>query len=152
MRASMIAAGLLIAISACTTSGKGTEAPAAPAPAPSPTGTPDTPLAPPAPDPDTVEAPAPRAAAAAPVLDDADRQAIERTAQAALESNPPDEPLPWQDPANGHSGMVVPGAYYEAADGAFCRSFHEIVMLGGRKEEDSGHACRQPDGTWRLAE
>jgi surface antigen len=85
-------------------------------------------------------------------LDAADRQAMNRTTQTALETAPPNQPLPWQNQQSGHSGTVVPGQYYQTAAGQYCREFQQTVMIGGENQQAYGKACRQPDGSWRVVE
>jgi surface antigen len=81
-------------------------------------------------------------------LDQADQQALSRSTQTALESNQPNQPLPWQG-QNG-SGTITPGAYYQAPDGRYCREFQQTIVVGGQQQQGYGKACRQPDGTWKI--
>ena len=83
-------------------------------------------------------------------VDDGDRILMARAAQSALETTLPDHMLPWRNQDNGHSGTVVPGAYYQSADGRYCRAFLETDTFGGATQQMSGKACRQPDGTWQA--
>lgn len=83
-------------------------------------------------------------------LDRADQQAMSSTTQTALETGQPNQPLPWRNPQNGHSGTVIPGQYYETAQGQYCREFQQTVRIGGQTQQAYGKACRQPDGTWRI--
>lgn len=85
-------------------------------------------------------------------LDAADQQAVSRTTQTALETAPPNQSMPWQNPQNGHSGTVVPGQYYQTADGQYCREFQQTIDIGGQPQQGYGKACRQPDGTWKVVE
>jgi surface antigen len=85
-------------------------------------------------------------------LDRADRQAVSRTTQTALETGQPDQPLPWRNPQSGHSGNVVPGQYYQTAQGQYCREFQQTVTIGGQSQQGYGKACRQPDGTWKVVD
>jgi len=34
--------------------------------------------------------------------------------------------------------------------GRYCREFLQEVVIGGRKEQAYGTACRQPDGSWEV--
>jgi surface antigen len=90
----------------------------------------------------------PAAPAVSQRLDAADRAAMARTTQVALEGNQPNEPLRWQGESG--SGTITPGAYYETADGRYCRDFAETITVGGQTEQDHGNACRGPGGLWRV--
>lgn len=85
-------------------------------------------------------------------LDKADMGYHESAAQRALETGQPGERFPWQNPESGHSGMVTPSNYYQNAQGQYCREYTQQVMVGGHAEEAYGHACRQPDGQWKLVQ
>jgi surface antigen len=85
-------------------------------------------------------------------LDAADQQAMARTRQSALETAQPNQPLPWQNQRSGNSGIIVPGEYYQTAQGQYCRAFEQTITIGGETEQGSGKACRQPDGSWRVIE
>jgi surface antigen len=34
---------------------------------------------------------------------------------------------------------------------SYCREFQQTITVGGRKEQATGQACRQADGTWQTA-
>lgn len=85
-------------------------------------------------------------------LDATDQQAMSRTTQTALETAPPNQPLPWQNQQNGHYGTVVPGQYYQTADGQYCREFEQTITIGGQAQQGYGKACRQQDGSWKIVE
>jgi len=60
--------------------------------------------------------------------------------------------IAWSNPQTGNSGTITPtreGA--DSATGAYCREFQQTVTIGGRTQEAFGTACRQPDGTWKVA-
>ncbi len=83
-------------------------------------------------------------------LDAADRAAMERSTQYALESAPVGQPTPWKNPDSGHYGSTTPKKTYRTAEGRYCREYQQTVVIGGREEEAYGTACRQPDGTWKI--
>ncbi|HUZ75412.1 MAG TPA: RT0821/Lpp0805 family surface protein [Stellaceae bacterium] len=83
-------------------------------------------------------------------LDQADKQAMSRTTQTALETGRPDQPLPWRNQDSGHSGTVIPGRYYQTAQGTYCREYQETIDIGGQMQQGYGTACRQPDGSWKI--
>jgi surface antigen len=83
-------------------------------------------------------------------LDRADRQAMERTTQQSLESNPSGTSSTWRNPDSGHHGTVTPEPAYRATDGRYCREYQQTVVIDGKTESAYGTACRQPDGTWQI--
>ena len=83
-------------------------------------------------------------------LDRADQLNMEHTAQTALESNATRQTSTWVDPDNGNSGSFTPVKTYHAADGQYCREYHQNVTVGGQQQQAYGTACRQPDGSWRI--
>jgi surface antigen len=85
-------------------------------------------------------------------LDQADRMAMSRTTQTALETGQPNQPLPWRNQQSGNSGMVTPGAYYQAPGGQYCREFQQTITVGGQTQQGYGRACREPDGSWRIVQ
>jgi len=83
-------------------------------------------------------------------LDRADRLAMERNAQYALENTRTDQPTTWENPDTGHSGAFTPTRTYQAAEGQYCREYIQTVRIGGQEQQAYGTACRQPDGTWMI--
>lgn len=70
--------------------------------------------------------------------------------QGALENNPTNQASTWVNPDTGVSGTVVPVRTFENDQGQPCREFQQTIVIGGKKEQGYGTACRQPDGTWRI--
>lgn len=85
-------------------------------------------------------------------LDNADMAAYNATSQKALETAQPGQSLPWRNPQSGNSGTVTPSNYYQNANGQYCREYSQTIVVGGKKEQAFGKACRQPDGSWQIAE
>jgi surface antigen len=83
-------------------------------------------------------------------LDAADRAAMERSTQYALENNRVDEPYPWKNPDSGHYGSTTPKKTYRTAEGQYCREYQQTVVIGGEEQQAYGTACRQPDGSWKI--
>lgn len=83
-------------------------------------------------------------------LDKADMDYYHSTSQRALETAQPGQSLPWNNPQSGNYGTVTPSNYYQDASGQYCREYNQTVVVGGRKQEGYGTACRQPDGTWQI--
>ncbi|MGQ0664068.1 MAG: RT0821/Lpp0805 family surface protein [Pseudomonadota bacterium] len=60
--------------------------------------------------------------------------------------------IAWSNPDSGNRGMLTPiREGRNQASGEVCREFHETIQVGGRTEQGYGIACRQADGSWRLA-
>ncbi len=68
----------------------------------------------------------------------------------ALESVRTGVPSRWVNPDTGNSYVVVPTRTYEEA-GAPCRDYTVDATVGGAPQKVVGTACRQPDGSWRVA-
>ena len=84
-------------------------------------------------------------------LDRADKVAMGQTVQQSLETAPMGTTSSWQNPDSGNSGTVTPANTFQRSDGAYCREFSQTISVGGRTEEAYGTACRQPDGSWKIA-
>jgi surface antigen len=72
------------------------------------------------------------------------------TLQGALENNRTNQASTWVNPDTGDSEAVVPVRTYENAQGGPCREFQRTIVIGGKKEQGYGTACRQPDGSWSI--
>ena len=79
-------------------------------------------------------------------MDDTDRM---KTAQ-AFESAPSGTPTTWRNPNTGVQYTVVPQPTYQTAQGP-CRDYTMDSVIDGKPEKLRGTACRQPDGSWRVA-
>lgn len=84
-------------------------------------------------------------------LDQRDRQLQAKAAHRAFETTPAGTAVPWTNPDNGHAGTVTPTRTYQTADGTYCREYQQTVTIGGKEERSYGKACRQPDGSWKIA-
>lgn len=76
--------------------------------------------------------------------------ADERQAQEALEKNKTGESTNWMNPDTGSEVSIVPTRTYQSKAGEYCREYTTDVIVGGKKEEAYGTACRQPDGSWKI--
>lgn len=85
-------------------------------------------------------------------LDRADMIMYQDTSQRALETGQPGQTLPWKNPQTGNYGSVTPKAYYQNSGGEYCREYTQTIVVGGKKQDGYGTACRQPDGTWKIVE
>jgi surface antigen len=84
-------------------------------------------------------------------LDNVDRQYAQQNSYYGLESTPSGTTSQWANPDSGHSGTITPMRTWQTDAGSYCREFQQTVTVGGRTERAYGTACRQPDGSWRLA-
>jgi len=83
-------------------------------------------------------------------LDKADRAAMERSTNDALDHSPSGQTVSWNNPDSGNHGAIVPKPAYRAPTGEYCREYQQTITVGGRSEEAFGKACRQPDGSWKI--
>ncbi|WP_439814895.1 RT0821/Lpp0805 family surface protein [Zavarzinia sp. CC-PAN008] len=84
-------------------------------------------------------------------LDRNDQMYAERSAQSAFETYPSGRPAEWRNPDSGNYGTVVPQQAYQNQYGETCREYQQTIVVGGRTQNAYGTACRQPDGSWRIA-
>lgn len=82
-------------------------------------------------------------------LDPQDKQLAAAAQQQALERGQAGQAIPWSNPANQHSGQIVPGEPYKQGN-SFCRTYTHTMYTGGQPQTSRGTACRQPDGTWNT--
>ena len=83
-------------------------------------------------------------------LDNADKAAMQQSAQYSLESTKVGATSNWSNPDSGNSGSITPTKTYKASTGEYCREYQQTVTVGGKTEEAFGTACRQPDGAWQV--
>ncbi len=84
-------------------------------------------------------------------LDKADRQAMQEKTQYSLESTQSGATSNWHNPDSGNSGTITPQPAYTNKTDQYCREYQQTVTVGGKTETAYGTACRQPDGTWKIA-
>lgn len=82
-------------------------------------------------------------------LDEAQLRAHE-AALAQATTAPLNEDIVWND--GGASGDVTAVREGHTADGRTCREFQQKVTVAGKEENAYGTACKQPDGSWKIAE
>jgi surface antigen len=82
----------------------------------------------------------------------ADQLALERTTQTTLETVPIGTESTWRNPQSGSHGIIVPRRTFQKASGTYCREFTQTLVTGDVTEEALGTACRETDGTWKLAD
>ena len=69
----------------------------------------------------------------------------------ALEYYGTGEAYVWVNPDTGYEYHCTPREAYDGAEGP-CRDFVMQTYIDGRAENVEGTACRQPDGSWRMAQ
>jgi surface antigen len=84
-------------------------------------------------------------------LDKADRLEATRAGYRAFEYNKSGQASSWSNPDSGNSGTVTPRPAYQANNGQYCREYNQSINVGGKRETAVGTACRQSDGTWKVA-
>lgn len=55
----------------------------------------------------------------------------------------------WRNPDSGVQYQFTPTNTYETAQGP-CREYTMEALIGGRREQVYGTACRQADGSWKI--
>ena len=83
-------------------------------------------------------------------LDNKDKQMAAQAASAAFEQNRSGQPSAWNNPESGNHGSITPTKTYQLANGQYCREYKQDVFIGTEKQQTSGTACRQADGTWQI--
>ncbi len=83
-------------------------------------------------------------------LDASDRARVNQARQLAFDDGKKRAAKIWNNPRTGHSGLVTPLDSYQAASGEQCRRYRHEVVITGHKKVETGAACRQADGAWRV--
>ena len=79
-------------------------------------------------------------------MDETDRL---KTAQ-TLETVRTGVPSRWENPDSGNYYEVTPTRTYDQGTGP-CREYTVDAVIGGKNEKVYGTACRQADGSWKVA-
>ncbi|MBI5448373.1 MAG: glycine zipper 2TM domain-containing protein [Gammaproteobacteria bacterium] len=82
-------------------------------------------------------------------MDDVDKMKVNQT----LESTPTNQTSAWTNPDSGTTYQVTPTKTYSREQGGSlqpCREFTTTALIGGKKQEIYGTACRQADGSWKT--
>ena len=69
----------------------------------------------------------------------------------ALEHAPDGEVIAWNTPETGSAYQVTPVRTYQDTVGRYCREYQAVSVIGNQQQQTYGTACRQPDGSWQLA-
>jgi len=83
-------------------------------------------------------------------LDARDKRLATEAAQQAFEQNRAGQAAVWNNPDSGNSGSITPTRTYQLQSGEYCREYKQTVLIGGERNQASGTACRQADGSWRI--
>jgi len=78
-------------------------------------------------------------------MDRQDRMEMQR----ALETAPTGKAVVWRNPDNGNRYTVRPTRTYYRSQQA-CREYTTTALIGGKKQEIHGRACRVSDGSWKV--
>ncbi|MGQ9372205.1 RT0821/Lpp0805 family surface protein [Azospirillum sp. ST 5-10] len=84
-------------------------------------------------------------------LDRADA-AYAQQAEARAYTAPVGQTITWNNPQNGNWGSYTPINDGYSSTGQYCREFQTTAAIGGQVQQVTGTACRQPDGSWRMAQ
>jgi surface antigen len=79
-------------------------------------------------------------------MDPVDQACIGRS----LENTPTNQTVAWRNPDTKSSYWVTPTRTFEERDGTPCRDYVTDALVDGRREQVTGTACRQPDGSWKI--
>jgi surface antigen len=83
-------------------------------------------------------------------LDKADQAAMVQAEQRA-QTAPIGQTVTWNNPDSGNHGTVTPVRDGTASNGQYCREYQQTVVVDGKEQKAYGTACRQPDGSWKIA-
>jgi surface antigen len=79
-------------------------------------------------------------------MDPVDQACIGRS----LENTPTHQTVAWKNPDTNSSYWVTPTKTFQEPDGTPCREYVTAAVIGGQREQVTGTACRQPDGSWKI--
>lgn len=79
-------------------------------------------------------------------MDKVDRMEMQK----ALETSPTGKSVAWKNPDSGNQYRVQPTKTYYVKGGP-CREYITYATIAGKSERVYGKACRQADGSWRVA-
>ncbi len=76
--------------------------------------------------------------------------------QSAIINTPVNQQASWTSDKAGPNGQPVtytvrPVRNYKTASHQYCREYQTTVTVGGEAKKAYGKACRQPDGSWKIA-
>jgi len=80
-------------------------------------------------------------------LDRADMASYDQASQNAMETG---HARTWRNGDN--RGRIVPHKRYTNDAGRYCREYSQTIMVAGETHQGHGTACREDDGSWRIAD
>ena len=83
-------------------------------------------------------------------LDELDRRKAGQAQYSALEYQPDNTSVVWDNPNTGNYGSFVPTRTTVTRSGQPCREFQQSVTVGGQTERAYGRACRDAGGQWQI--
>jgi surface antigen len=84
-------------------------------------------------------------------LDRVDQMSMKQAEQEA-HAAPIGSKIVWNNPDTGNSGSVTPlREGNNSKTGNYCREYNTTLIINGRHQRAYGTACRQPDGSWKVA-
>jgi surface antigen len=83
-------------------------------------------------------------------LDEKDKRMAAQAAAQAFENNRTGQKSVWNNPESGNRGEIVPVKTYQVANGQYCRRYEQTIYIGGERQQTTGTACRQADGSWQI--
>lgn len=79
-------------------------------------------------------------------MDDSDQLRMSRS----LENNSVGQPAYWQNAQTGTTYTVTPIKNVTYNGNPYCREYHTVANIGGKRQQVYGTACRKPDGAWQI--
>ena len=83
---------------------------------------------------------------------EADQDRARQAHYHALERTPSGQSVHWHNPDRTAGGRVSAQPAFSANNDAPCRRYSHTIELEGEQEVESGVACRQADGSWRVVQ
>lgn len=80
-------------------------------------------------------------------MDETDRLKMSQ----ALERNQVGQPAYWTNPKTETRYTVTPTHNVTVQGNPYCREYRTTAIIAGKEQQMYGKACRQPDGTWKMA-
>lgn len=82
-------------------------------------------------------------------MDEVDRMKAAQAQQQAFTA-PIGETIYWNNRESGNSGQVAAVRDGTSVSGDYCREFRHEMNVSGETASETGTACRDADGTWRI--
>lgn len=79
-----------------------------------------------------------------------DEQEMNQAFSRSLEKELSGTPVSWKNPDSGSQGQFVPVRTFQSKTGQYCREFEETRTGAGANIYESGIACRDDNGQWKV--